>query len=264
MSLGERISDARRRAGLTQAEIAQRFGISAQAVSQWEAGRAKPDIARLEELARILATDFLWLCFGEEGSNAEGGAATDPMPEDRLQAMPRGRSPGQRPGAAGGVPGGPAAQRGPGRSRAAGGTVPLASGPVRDLPVLGIAVGGEDAGFEFNGQTVDYVTRPPALAGALQPFALYVVSDSMSPRYEPGDLVVVHPSRPPQPGCDVIIEMAGEHGAAGRCHIKRLKRRTADAIIAEQFNPPRSDLRYPVDKVRRVLRILTLAELFGG
>ena len=134
----------------------------------------------------------------------------------------------------------------------------------RDLPVLGIAVGGSDAGFEFNGQTVDYVARPPALAGTAQAFALYVTSDSMAPRYEAGELVFVHPSRPPQPGCDVVIEMQGEDGAPGRCYIKRLRRRTAEAVIAEQFNPPRSDLRYPVKKLRRVMRILTTAELFGG
>lgn len=278
MSLGERISEARRRAGLTQAGIAKRFGISAQAVSQWEAGRAKPDVERLEELARILDVDFLWLCFGEEASPArEGAAGTSPGASDWApRASLTGLPPGPPPGPPSGPPSGPPPGfSGPARPPAAGARprqspqppAGPASAPVpglRDLPVLGIAVGGADAGFEFNGETVDHVARPPALAGASQPFALYVTNDSMAPRFEPGDLVIVHPSRPPQPGCDVVIEMAGEPGTAGRCHIKRLRRRTAEAIIAEQFNPPRSDLRYPVAQVRRVMRILTLAELLGG
>ncbi|MFC3231280.1 XRE family transcriptional regulator [Marinibaculum pumilum] len=262
-SLGDRIAEARRQSGQTQAEVAQRFGISAQAVSQWEAGRAKPDVERLEELARLLGVDFIWLCFGaaeEAGAAAETGAAAAPpgAPPDAEgnsaavpTAGPRGRGRaglGRRPGS------GPEA------------AVPTLAGwaAPRDLPVLGIAVGGSDAGFEFNGQTVDYVARPPALAGTAQAFALYVTSDSMAPRYEAGELVFVHPSRPPQPGCDVVIEMLGEDGAPGRCYIKRLRRRTAEAVIAEQFNPPRSDLRYPVKKLRRVMRILTTAELFGG
>lgn len=244
MSLAERIAEARRRAGLTQAEVAQRFAISAQAVSQWEAGRARPELERLEELARLLGVDFLWLCFGGEGEEAPPGASAAPAP-------PGGRV---RPGGGRARPRPVAAQAGMAQT----GWAP------RDLPVLGIAVGGEDAGFEFNGQTVDHVARPPALAGTAQAFALYVASDSMAPRFEPGELVFVHPSRPPQPGCDVVIEMAGAHGQPGRCYIKRLRRRTADAILAEQFNPPRSDLRYPLDRVRRVMRILTLAELFGA
>ncbi|MEQ8346875.1 MAG: helix-turn-helix domain-containing protein [Sneathiellaceae bacterium] len=258
-SLGDRVAEARRLSGLTQAEVAQRFGISAQAVSQWEAGRAKPDVERLEELARLLGVEFLWLCFGAEEDPAAPAAGAG-LPEEE-GALPRGRGrPPPVPGPGPGTPVGAAPR--PGRRGQP--AMPLGWAPPRDLPVLGIAVGGSDAGFEFNGQTVDYVGRPPALAGAAQAFALYVASDSMAPRYEPGELVFVHPSRPPQPGCDVVIEMEGEPGSPGRCYIKRLRRRTAEAVVAEQFNPPRSDLRYPVKKLRRIMRILTVAELFGG
>ncbi len=38
MTMGERIFDLRRRAGLTQEALAQRLGITNQAVSKWEQG----------------------------------------------------------------------------------------------------------------------------------------------------------------------------------------------------------------------------------
>ena len=38
MSLGERISQARKRAGLSQEQLGEQLGVSRQAVSKWESG----------------------------------------------------------------------------------------------------------------------------------------------------------------------------------------------------------------------------------
>lgn len=38
MSLGERIKALRRRAGLSQEQVAEQVGVSRQAVAKWEAG----------------------------------------------------------------------------------------------------------------------------------------------------------------------------------------------------------------------------------
>lgn len=43
-------------ASLTQAELAEKLGISCQAVSSWERGSNMPDIGKLLDLARILNT----------------------------------------------------------------------------------------------------------------------------------------------------------------------------------------------------------------
>lgn len=53
---GARISQLRRAASLTQAELAEKLGISYQAVSSWERGSNMPDIGKLLDLARILNT----------------------------------------------------------------------------------------------------------------------------------------------------------------------------------------------------------------
>ena len=49
--VGRRISLMRKNAGLTQMELANRLGISYQAVSNWERGIAMPDISNLGALA---------------------------------------------------------------------------------------------------------------------------------------------------------------------------------------------------------------------
>ena len=59
--LGERIAALRRRAGLSQAELAQRLQISASAMGMYEQGRREPSVDTLVAMARELqvSTDFL-------------------------------------------------------------------------------------------------------------------------------------------------------------------------------------------------------------
>ncbi len=52
--LGSRIAQQRRAQGLTQIQIAERMGVSPQAVSKWERGLACPDLTFLDELADLL------------------------------------------------------------------------------------------------------------------------------------------------------------------------------------------------------------------
>lgn len=52
--MGIRISELRRKRNLTQNELAEKLGISFQAVSSWERGMTMPDIMNLKELAGIL------------------------------------------------------------------------------------------------------------------------------------------------------------------------------------------------------------------
>ena len=53
-SLGKRIADARDDSGLTQKDLADRVGVTAQAVSKWERGSSCPDISILDEIADTL------------------------------------------------------------------------------------------------------------------------------------------------------------------------------------------------------------------
>lgn len=53
-TIGNRIQKFRKEKGLTQEELAEKLGVSAQAVSKWENDASCPDISLLPQLCRIL------------------------------------------------------------------------------------------------------------------------------------------------------------------------------------------------------------------
>ena len=82
MKLAEKITMLRKRAGLSQEELAEKLKVSRQAVSRWEQGAAVPDTANVVQLARLfgVATDFLLLDEQEEPFTNQ--AATMPYGAD--------------------------------------------------------------------------------------------------------------------------------------------------------------------------------------
>ena len=55
-TIGDRIKYHRKRLGMTQEQLAERMGVSAQAVSKWENNLSCPDISVLPELAEVFGT----------------------------------------------------------------------------------------------------------------------------------------------------------------------------------------------------------------
>lgn len=57
----ERIKELRLKAGLSQAELASKLGVSRQAVTKWESGKGMPDIEHIRNLAALfgVSVDFL-------------------------------------------------------------------------------------------------------------------------------------------------------------------------------------------------------------
>ncbi|MBU6475746.1 MAG: helix-turn-helix transcriptional regulator [Alphaproteobacteria bacterium] len=119
------------------------------------------------------------------------------------------------------------------------------------VPVYGSAAGGLHKGLNLESAAVaDWVARHPAQSGIAGAFAVYVFSDAMEPRYFPGELVYVHPGRPPEAGRDCIIEMQN-----GDAAIKRYLRQTEDKVRVAQFNPP-EEQDIPKDAIRAVYAVV--------
>ena len=76
--IGRKISNLRREQNMTQMELADKLGISFQAVSNWERGTTMPDISKLPELAEIfhVTTDEL---LGEASGGLVRSAAKGEM-----------------------------------------------------------------------------------------------------------------------------------------------------------------------------------------
>jgi phage repressor protein C with HTH and peptisase S24 domain len=115
---------------------------------------------------------------------------------------------------------------------------------VRYLPVYGCAAGCAtlaDGAFELNGQAMDYIPAPPSLANVKNAYSVKVAGDSMTPRFNDGDLAIVNPQKSIQPGRAVIIQIAGDQLAdAPLAYIKEFVRATADKIIVKQYNPEKT------------------------
>jgi len=132
----------------------------------------------------------------------------------------------------------------------------------QDIPVLGTAEGSEEAAFQLqSGNPIDHVRRPPGVASAVDVYAIYVVGDSMTPRFDEGELIYVSGKRPARPGDYVVVQAAGEDGEI-TAWCKRLVRKGGKSITLEQFNPPMT-FKVPVKQAVAVHRVLTTNDLFG-
>ncbi len=83
MKFAERILYCRRKALLSQEELAGRLGVSRQAVSKWETGESIPDMNNLAALAEVLDVSLDWLIKGEEDKREENPRDKRPF-EERL------------------------------------------------------------------------------------------------------------------------------------------------------------------------------------
>jgi len=132
-----------------------------------------------------------------------------------------------------------------------------------DVPVYGTVVGGADGDFEMNGDVIDRVRRPAGLTNARNAFALYVVGTSMSPRYDEGDLIFVHPGRPAVTGSDVVIELhAKDEFGRPKALLKTYRGKTPTLLLLSQLNP-KADIEIPLTDVKQVIRVLRTNELLG-
>ena len=66
---GTTIKTLREGRNLTQAELAERIGVSSKTVSKWETGKGLPDISLLQPLAQALGISVIELMNGEQITN---------------------------------------------------------------------------------------------------------------------------------------------------------------------------------------------------
>ena len=66
LKIGKFIADCRKKANLTQMQLAEKLGITDKAVSKWERGVAMPDTSIMLELCDILSISVNELLSGEK------------------------------------------------------------------------------------------------------------------------------------------------------------------------------------------------------
>ena len=105
----------------------------------------------------------------------------------------------------------------------------------RMLPVYGAAQGGD--GFDITDvrAPIDSIEAPPYLQNSVDAYAVYVAGDSMSPRFNAGEVVFVHPGKPFKANDSVIVQFENEQ--ANHAVVKIFKKMDEKKIFLSQFNP---------------------------
>ena len=84
MILADKIIELRKKNGLSQEELAEKLGVSRQAVSKWEGAQSVPDIQRILEMSRLfgVSTDYLLkddMDFGSEAITESAAESDSPL-----------------------------------------------------------------------------------------------------------------------------------------------------------------------------------------
>jgi phage repressor protein C with HTH and peptisase S24 domain len=122
--------------------------------------------------------------------------------------------------------------------------IPPAPPPSHDMiPIRSAGRGGGEQEMFLSDGPIGFTARPANLGGVRSAYAIYMVGDSMEPRYEQGWLLHVNPFKPPTRGRDVVVYKRN-HAVL----IKQFIRWDSDALVLRQLNPA-DELRVPRDEI---------------
>lgn len=203
------LPDLIKRAGLNQSELAARVGVHPSQVNRWvQSKRLVLKLDNLLKLAHALGVDPQELMpddidYREQVRRQDAGVAESMsriMGSLDRHAVLKQRAP-EAP---------PAGDR---------------------MPVLVGARGGSQLMFAEDG-ALDWTPTPHYLREVRGAYAAWVVGDSMMPRFRPGQVLHVHPSRPPSAGAGVVIQLS-----AGEVMVKEFVRSTAQGVWVREYHP---------------------------
>jgi phage repressor protein C with HTH and peptisase S24 domain len=183
------------RAGASQADLSRHLGLAPSAVSRMLKGERQMKLLEAVQVANFLGVtqDEVLRRAGEEGP--------PPSPEPAR----RGRPPRVAPAFL---------QR------------------QDSMPIRSAARGGGEQQMFLEDGPIGYTPRPANLAGVRDAYAIYMVGDSMEPRYMAGWLLHVNPFKPPTRGRDVVVYKTDQ-----AVLIKTFVGWNDDALVLHQLNP---------------------------
>jgi phage repressor protein C with HTH and peptisase S24 domain/DNA-binding XRE family transcriptional regulator len=135
------------------------------------------------------------------------------------------------------------------------GAMPISQNNAPLIPVRGAARGGKKQEMFLSDQPIDYVPRPYYLAHCADPYALYVVGNSMSPMFRPGQLLFVNPYKLPVAGGGVVII---DH--KGAVLIKEFVKQKSNGITVREYQPQQRDFTISQDDIATLHTVVGAAE----
>lgn len=89
MTLGEKLKDVRKNAGLSQEQLAEKLCVSRAAVAKWETDKGTPDIMNLKAISKLLDTSIDSLL--DDGQETDFLVTREPVDLNSLQITGRAR-----------------------------------------------------------------------------------------------------------------------------------------------------------------------------
>lgn len=189
--------EALQRAGASQADLARHLGLAPSAVSRLVKGERQVKALEAVQIAAFLGVP----------------------PEDVLRH-------------ADGVPPAASEPARRGRPPRAAASVPTPQRGAEAMPIRSAGRGGADQEMFLQDGPIGYTPRPANLDGVRDAYAIYMVGDSMEPRYEQGWLLHVNPFKPPTRGRDVVVYKRNQ-----AVLIKQFVGWHGDDLVLRQLNP---------------------------
>ncbi len=84
----------------------------------------------------------------------------------------------------------------------------------------------------------------------------------MEPQFSPGDLVFIHPHKPPRIGDAVIVQQKNNENGDIAATIGIFRKRNTDSIIIDKHNPT-ANVKIKRTTIIAIHKVLTVNELLG-
>ncbi|PWC81216.1 transcriptional regulator [Azospirillum sp. TSH100] len=213
--------ELRQAAGLSQEKLAELAGTSQPQINKLETGQRKMTVDWAVKLAGPLGVEPAVL-LGLDLPAASGTAARPARPP--LPPLLRAAAVPQVPATA-------------------------------SMPVRAAARGGVDQEMFLEDGPIDWIARPDYLKNARDPYAMYVVGESMMPRFRPAQLLHVNPHKPPAPGAGVVMVKCNK-----AVLVKEFVRRGTDVVILREYRPADREFSVPLEEIDTLHTVVGLQE----
>lgn len=133
---------------------------------------------------------------------------------------------------------------------------PTAAPAYAQMPVRSACRGGIDQEMFLEDGPIDWIAKPDYLKNARDPYAMYVVGESMMPRFRPAQLLHVNPHKPPAPGSGVVVVKRSK-----AVLIKEFVRRTQDGgVVLHEYQPVDREFTVPAEELDAMHTVVGLQE----
>jgi len=127
--------------------------------------------------------------------------------------------------------------------------------PHENMPVRAAARGGVDQEMFLEDGPIDWVKKPDYLKNARDPYGMYVVGESMMPRFRPAQILHINPYKPPASGAGVIVVKRNQ-----AILIKEFVRRSSDGVVLREYQPEAREFTVAEEDLDTVHTVVGLQE----